>query len=55
MNDDLKTFVLDTSALLAYTDDEESADVIVELLPRAHMGKLGAIRSFHSYHRGELK
>ncbi|MDH7484667.1 MAG: type II toxin-antitoxin system VapC family toxin [Anaerolineae bacterium] len=48
MNDDHKPFVLDTSALLAYTDDEEGAEVIVELLHRARRGEIVLV-SFASW------
>ena len=43
MAKEVKLYVLDTSALFAFLDDEEGADVVEDLLKKAQKGKIGVI------------
>ena len=49
MNEPTKRYVLDTSALLAFTDSEDGAEVIDALLRQAQKGELELLVSFASW------
>ena len=45
----MKKFVLDTSALFAFTDGEEGSDVVADLLRQACEERIGLLVSFASW------
>ena len=49
MNDPAKRYVLDTSALLTFTDSEDGVEVIDALLSQAQKGELELLVSFASW------